>query len=59
MKKIINGVIVLLYIILIGDMILNNNKYKFAEEWMLLANIILLCVGLYYFVEHNKEWVYE
>ena len=55
MKKIINGIIVLLYIILIGDMIINNDKYKFAEEYIFLVNIILLCIGLYYFVEHNKD----
>ena len=55
LKGIIKAIIVLLYIVLIGAMIVNNEDFIFKEEWLLLLNIILLGIGLYYFITYSDR----
>jgi len=54
-KKIFKVIIILFYILLLGDMILNYGKYNFNEEWLFLVNIILLGIGLYSFVQLHEN----
>lgn len=55
MKNYVKPIITLGYIVLIGDMFINSDKYIFKEEWMLILNLILLCLGFYYFIQYNKK----
>lgn len=50
-KKIFVTIIILLYLILIGDMVINNERYYFDNDWMYLLNLILLCLGFYCFIQ--------
>ena len=55
LKRIIKAVVVLSYIFLIGAMVVNNDNFIFKEEWLLILNIILLGIGLYYFVTYSDR----
>ena len=43
------------YIVVIGDMVVNNERYIFREQWLLLLVIILLSIGFYYFIKYNEN----
>lgn len=51
LKDILNGIIILAYIFLIGALIVNNDHFIFKENWLLILNIILLCIGFYYYIK--------
>lgn len=55
MKNITKTFIILLYLLLIGDMILNSESYNFSEQWLFFLNIVLLSIGFYNFIDNNKE----
>lgn len=44
-KDIMIALITLFYILIIGDLIINYEKYTFTYDWIHLAIIILLCIG--------------
>lgn len=50
-KKILVAIVILAYLILIGDMIINHERYSFDNNWMYLLNLILLCLGFYCFIQ--------
>lgn len=51
LKDAFNAIIILAYIFLIGALIVNNNHFVFKENWLLILNIILLCIGFYYYIK--------
>ena len=51
LKDILNGIIILAYIFLIGALIVNNDHFIFKENCLLILNIILLCIGFYYYIK--------
>ena len=55
LKDILNGIIILAYIFLIGALIVNNDHFIFKENWLLILNIILLCIGFYYYIKYKNS----
>lgn len=55
LRSIINGFIILSYIFLIGSLIVNNDNFIFKEDWLMILNIVLLCIGFYYFVTYSSK----
>ena len=53
-KDILKAIIALLYILMIGSMLVNNENFIYKEPYLLIVNIVLLCVGFYYFIQSNK-----
>ena len=54
-KDIMIALITLFYILIIGDLIINYEKYTFTYDWIHLAIIILLCIGFYNFIKLNTN----
>lgn len=56
MKKVATSLIILLYILVIFDMIINSEKYFFKDNYLFIINIFLLCIGFYNLINNlNKE----
>lgn len=55
LKNILNAFIILAYILLIGAMIIDNESFVFKENWLMILNIVLLCIGFYYFVTYSSK----
>ncbi len=55
LKNILNAFIILAYILLIGAIIVDNESFVFKENWLMILNIVLLCIGFYYFVTYSSK----
>ena len=55
LKDISKALITLSYIFMIGALIVNNEHFIYKEHYLLILNIVLLCIGLYYFVQLNNK----
>lgn len=47
----LDALLVIAYILVIGDMVYNFDKYAYRETWLHILNIILLCIGGYSIVK--------
>lgn len=56
-KNILNGIIILCFLLMIYVLFAYtaNGEYIFEKDYMQILNLILLCIGLYSFVEKCKK----
>lgn len=57
-KNIIQVIIILSYIFMIGVItlsIIDDITYIIKENWLITLNLILMCVGFYYFINSDKS----
>ena len=53
-NDIIKSTVTLLYILMIGFLLVNNGHFIYKEPYLLILNIVLLCIGFYYFIQSNN-----